>query len=77
MEIPNAPNTPMSPRILLQSAKTWLQEHSDESMTTASRIFNIHRKTLESSIRRQQKKAAIRGGHNRILSPGQEESINR
>jgi hypothetical protein len=33
-------------------------------MTTASRIFNVHRKTLESSIWRRQKKEAILNGQN-------------
>jgi hypothetical protein len=62
------PNALMSPRTRLQSAKAWLQEHPDESIITASRIFNVYRKTLESLIRRRQKKATIRSGQNRILS---------
>jgi uncharacterized protein YerC len=58
----------------IQEAKTWLQEHNEESITTASRIFKLSRTTLLSSIQRSS--SYSRGGLNRILTPNQEESIH-
>jgi phage gp46-like protein len=59
----------------IQQAKAWLQERdNEEAITTAARIFNITRTTLSSSIHRPS--GDSRGGLNRILTSGQEQSIN-
>ena len=59
----------------IQQAKAWLQERdNEEAITTVARIFNITRTTLSSSIHRPSSDS--RGGLNRILTSGQEQSIN-
>jgi hypothetical protein len=59
----------------IQQAKAWLQERdNEEAITTAARIFKLSRTTLSSSIHRPS--GDSRGGLNRILTSGQEWSIN-
>jgi hypothetical protein len=59
----------------LQEAIEWLQEHQEESITTASRIFQLNRTTLAYSI--QKAKHVQKGGQNRILTPSQERAIHQ
>jgi hypothetical protein len=50
----------------IQQATQWLQEHEDETIITAARIFQLNRLTLDYSIH----KAIYRpqGGYNWILT---------
>jgi hypothetical protein len=73
----DTPNTLKDPRTRLQEAKAWLQEHPTESITTTSKIFKIPRTTLSSSIIMESRRTRSRGGRNRILTPIQEESLNK
>jgi hypothetical protein len=59
----------------LQEAREWLQEHQEESITTASRIFQLNRTTLAYAI--QKAKHTVRGGQNRILTSSQEKAIHQ
>ena len=58
----------------LQEAKAWLREHQEETITTASRIFQLNRTTLAYSI---QKAKHLNGGQNRILTSSQERVIHQ
>jgi hypothetical protein len=69
------PNEEASLQTRIQQAKTFLQEHDIETVTTAARIFKIPRSTLSSSI--QRKHTQRQGGLNRILSSSQELVINQ
>jgi hypothetical protein len=69
------PNEEASLKTRIQLAKTFLQEHNNESISTAAKIYNLTRTTLTSSIHRPD--AQRQGGHNKILTSGQEESINQ
>jgi hypothetical protein len=70
------PNEEATLKARIQQAKTFLQEHDNETITTAARIFKIPRTTLTSSIHRQYN-TQRQGGLNRILTSGQEEAINQ
>ena len=71
------PNETSDLQTRIQQAKAWLQERDNEeaeAITTAARIFKLSRTTLSSSIHRPS--GDSRGGLNRILTSGQEWSIN-
>jgi hypothetical protein len=69
------PNETSDLQTRIQQAKAWLQERdNEEAITTAARIFKLSRTTLSSSIHRPS--GDSRGGLNRILTSGQEWSIN-
>ena len=51
-----------------QLAKEWLQEHENESIATAARIFKLNRTSLSYSIRKANNRPSSRGGLNRILT---------
>ena len=57
----------------IEQAKAWLQEHDNETITTASHIFKLPRTTLSSAIHRP---SSQYGGQNQILTSSQEQSIN-
>src|SRR5260370_17226252 len=57
----------------IEQAKAWLQEHDNETITTASHIFKLTRTTLSSAIHRP---SSQYGGQNQILTSSQEQSIN-
>src|SRR5258705_451573 len=57
----------------IEQAKAWLQEHDNETITTASHIFKLTRTTLCSAIHRP---SSQYGGQNQILTSSQEQSIN-
>jgi hypothetical protein len=59
----------------IQQAKDWLQEHDNETITTAARIFKKPRTTLSSSIQAASNRP--QGGLNRILTSNQEQSLNQ
>jgi hypothetical protein len=66
----------------IQDALEFHAQNPDESIATVTRIFKIHGPTLRSRIRRQsqppaQISKAKHGGHNKVLSDAQNESIRR
>jgi hypothetical protein len=69
------PNALDDQKTRIQHAKAFLTEHPEETITTASRIFKLSRTTLSSSIHATPH--VRHGGQNRILTPSQEQSINR
>ena len=71
MTTPNALN---DRKTRIQLAKAFLTEHPEESITTASKIYQLTRTTLSSSIHAP---LLPHGGQNRILTLSQEQSINR
>ena len=72
MDIPNdASNT----KTRIRQAKEWLKEHPEESITTVLRIFKVNRTSLMYAI--QKAKDCSTGEGNRILTPGQEKSLNQ
>ena len=71
MTTPNALN---DRKTRIQLAKSFLTEHPEESITTASKIYQLTRTTLSSSIHAP---LLPHGGQNRILTLSQEQSINR
>jgi hypothetical protein len=73
MTTPNALN---DRKTRIQHAKAFLTDHPQETITTASRIYQLSRTTLSSSISATQKPLR-KGGQNRILTPSQEQSLNR
>jgi hypothetical protein len=70
------PNDLLDQKTRIQLAKAFLTEHPEESITTASRIYQLTRTTLSSSIHTTPH-LHRRGGQNRILTLTQEQSINR
>ena len=58
----------------IQQAKAFLQEHEDESIATAARIFKVSRTSLSSSIHRTPA-GRPKGGTNRILTSSQEKAL--
>jgi hypothetical protein len=75
MSSPIPPNDTDPPKIRLRKAKEWLIQNPTETQAVASRIFNIHKKTLNNSINRGQSNAH-HGGQNKILSQSQEHAIH-
>jgi hypothetical protein len=69
------PNEDLDTKARIQLAKEWLQEHENESITTAARIFKLNRTTLSYSIRKAKNRP--RGGLNQILTTSQEQSLNQ
>jgi hypothetical protein len=69
------PNEATDLKTRIQQAKDWLQENPSERVVVAARIFNLSRTTLSSSIKRENTTHNI-GGLNRILTLGQERSLN-
>jgi hypothetical protein len=73
------PNEALDTKTRTRLGKEWLQEcdneNETETITTASRIFDVARTTLTYSI--QKANSRTQGGSNRILTPGQEQSINQ
>jgi hypothetical protein len=71
------PNETFDLQTRIQQAKAWLQEsdNNQEAINTAALIFNIPRTTLSSSIHRAP--SYSQGGSNRILTSGQEQSLNQ
>jgi hypothetical protein len=67
------PNEEASLKTRIDQAKTFLQEHDTETITTAARIYKVPRSTLASSIKRP---SVRHGGQNRILSSTQELAIH-
>ena len=75
MSSPIPPNDTDPPKIRLRKAKEWLIQNPTETQAVASRIFNIHKKTLNNSINRGQSNPH-HGGQNKILSQSQEHAIH-
>jgi hypothetical protein len=71
------PNEDSDTKARTQLAKEWLQEHENESIATAARIFNLNRTSLSYSIRKANNRPGSGGGLNRILTTGQEQSLNQ
>jgi hypothetical protein len=46
------PNEDLDTKARTQLAKEWLQEHENESIATAARIFKLNRTSLSYSIRK-------------------------
>ena len=72
-------NTPLSAnenKQRLHDAKQWLIEHPEEKQSTAAKIFQVNRRTLNSSIIRKCLNKH-HGGQNKILSEGQETAIHK
>jgi hypothetical protein len=69
------PNALDDQKTRIQHAKTFLTDHPEETIATASRIFKLSRTTLSSSIHATP--YVRQGGHNRILTPSQEQSLHR
>jgi hypothetical protein len=72
-------NALLDQKTRIQHAKAFLTDYPQETIATASRIFRLSRTTLSSSIHAKPKpKPYLRkGGQNRILTPSQEQSLNR
>jgi hypothetical protein len=69
------PNALLDQKTRIQHAKAFLIDNPQETIATASRIFQLSRTTLSSSI--YAKPYLRKGGQNRILTPSQEQSLNR
>ena len=67
------PNECTDTQTRIQQAKAFLQEHEDESIATAARIFKVSRTSLSSSIYRTP--GGPKGGTNRILTSSQEKAL--
>ena len=68
-------NEELDTKARIQLAKEWLQEHKNESIATAARIFKLNRTTLSYSIRKAKNRP--QGGLNQILTTSQEQSLNQ
>ena len=68
-------NEDLDTKARTQLAKEWLQEHENESIATAARIFKLNRTTLSYSIRKAKNRP--QGGLNQILTASQEQSLNQ
>jgi hypothetical protein len=68
-------NEDLDTKARIQLAKEWLQEHENESIATAARIFKLNRTTLSYSIRKAKNRP--QGGLNQILTTSQEQSLNQ
>ncbi len=68
-----------SQAIKLAEAKQFLMENPTESKAVAARIFGINNGTLITSMRREGKKYENKkhGGHNKILTEHEENSVHR
>jgi hypothetical protein len=73
----DTPNATLYRKTRIQQAKDWLQEHDNETITTASRIFKVSRTTLSSSIQKAPAPNYPHGGANRILTSNQEQSLDQ
>ena len=51
------PNEDLDTKARTQLAKEWLQEHGNESIATAARIFKLNRTSLSYSIRKANNRA--------------------
>ncbi len=71
------PNALLDQKTRIQHAKAFLIDNPQETIATASRIFQLSRTTLSSSIYATPKPYLRKGGQNRILTPSQEQSLNR
>src|SRR3981189_3783942 len=71
------PNALLDQKTRIQHAKAFLIDNPQETIATASRIFRLSRTTLSSSIHAKPKPYLRKGGQNRILTPSQEQSLNR
>jgi hypothetical protein len=70
------PNEALDIKTRIQQAKEWLQQHENETITTAARIFKINRSSLSYSIQKANNNRTP-GGSNRILTSNQEKSLNQ
>lgn len=74
----DTPNDALDHNARIREAITWLQEHQDETITTAARIFQLNRTTLSYWIQRANHISSRgRGGRNRILTLNQEKHLNQ
>ncbi|KAI9651945.1 MAG: hypothetical protein M1829_002098, partial [Trizodia sp. TS-e1964] len=64
-------------KMRLVQAMKWLEENPDEKPVMAARIFQIAPKTVSSALTRKNTSKCQWGGHNKILTKAEEESIHR
>ena len=72
------PNEALDHNTRIREAITWPQEHENEIIATAARIFQLNQTTLSYSIHRANHTSSrVRGGRNRILTLNQEKHLNQ